>query len=1102
MKLSSQRLERPLCLGRHSWGMPILLIAFTIACIGRAQTDNKPELVLQTGHASYVNRVAFSPDNRWLASASGDNTAKIWDLATGLELRTLRGHSNSVKALAFSSDGRLLASAGDDNLVKLWEVDSGREVFTMPTGDHIMGLVDVAFGPDGKRLISLNQDRTVTIWDVASGQRVSSFSAKGSSGTADFTHLTPNGRWVMSDVDGGAAVELWDVASGQRAYHHPKPIEESRWGPQAGDMNNPTLSPDGRWLVSTDKHMSVRLWDVAKGSMIYSLYGDPEADTNRTFSFAFSPDGKVLAVGDDDKQTVRLLDAATGRVLRTFEKTFAASLSFSDDGRKIAAVGNRSIAVLDLNTGRLLQTLQGYARSASAIAISNDGQFLAVGSEDYETKLWDLTLGREVRRFGGPPERLDAGATAVAFSSDGRWLAAEFMRTDASGSDESQLKIWESATGRELRTLNGFAIGVTSISFNPKGNLLAAGDYGGGLKIWDTATWQELQSLKGGTLSTAMHLAFSPDGRWLAAAMSGYRSNSISFWDTTTREWARTINVEVGVAALAFSPDSRRLASANNYRHTLNIWDVESGKPVLSIPNQTADVNGLAFRPDGRWLATAGEDHGVRLWDATGGQALRSFTGHASKVNAVVFSPDGHWLASASADGTVRIWDPTTGAAIALLVTISGSTDWVAMTADGLFDGPTEGAQKLVAWRIGNHLYPADRFYASNFTPGLLGRLLGGEKLKPGVSLDASKLPPEVRITSPSSGSKLKAGRVGVVVAAKDQGGGIAEVRLFQNGKLVDKRPGRGNGDYQFNVDLVAGENVLKASALSQDKVEANDDNVRLVVEAAPDEVARAKPALRLLVAGVSEYEDAAFDLNFARPDAEAIAGFFQKDKLFSSADATKLYDRDATKAAIQDSLAKLVERAQPEDVILIYLAGHGVGLGEQFYFLPHDMRREDDDDAAIRKYGIPASAVADVLMRAKALKQVLILDTCESESALPLLAKAMMFRSRGVSAAEEKAVKMLARSYGVYLIAASTRDQEAYEVQELGHGVLTYALLTGLGEKGQPKAPTASEGIITIESLVQYVHDQVPELTEKYHHQKQYAVTSTTGTDFPLWAQ
>jgi uncharacterized caspase-like protein len=223
---------------------------------------------------------------------------------------------------------------------------------------------------------------------------------------------------------------------------------------------------------------------------------------------------------------------------------------------------------------------------------------------------------------------------------------------------------------------------------------------------------------------------------------------------------------------------------------------------------------------------------------------------------------------------------------------------------------------------------------------------------------------------------------------------------------------------------------------------------------------------------------------------------------LLSSADTIKLYDRDATKAAIQDGLAKLVERAQPEDVILIYLAGHGVGLGEQFYFLPHDMRREDDDDAAIRKYGIPATAVADVLMRAKALKQVLILDTCESENALPLLAKAMVVRSRGVSAAEEKAVKMLARSYGVYLIAASTRNQEAYEVQELGHGVLTYALLTGLGEKGQPKAPTASEGIITIESLVQYVHDQVPELAEKYHHQKQYAVTSTTGTDFPLWAQ
>ncbi len=107
------------------------------------------------------------------------------------------------------------------------------------------------------------------------------------------------------------------------------------------------------------------------------------------------------------------------------------------------------------------------------------------------------------------------------------------------------------------------------------------------------------------------------------------------------------------------------------------------------------------------------------------------------------------------------------------------------------------------------------------------------------------------------------------------------------------------------------------------------------------------------------------------------------------------------------------------------------------------------------------------------------------------------------MSATEEKAVKMLARSNGVYLIAASTKQQYAYEVPELGHGVLTYALLSGLGEKGDPQAPTSNEGIVTVLSLLQYVNQRVPELTEKYQDgKKQYPVSSTTGMDFPLWAR
>lgn len=211
----------------------------------------------------------------------------------------------------------------------------------------------------------------------------------------------------------------------------------------------------------------------------------------------------------------------------------------------------------------------------------------------------------------------------------------------------------------------------------------------------------------------------------------------------------------------------------------------------------------------------------------------------------------------------------------------------------------------------------------------------------------------------------------------------------------------------------------------------------------------------------------------------------------------TRLFDAVATRTNIRAALDELAQRAQPDDVVLVYLAGHGVGIDQQYYFLPHEMRSEVDEQASIRKYGMTALALGEALLRIRALKMVLVLDTCRSELALKLLAKAVEFR--GMSSAEQRATKILARANGIYLIAAATKQQYAIEVPQLGHGILAYALLSGLGEKGPPQAATP-DGIVTVLSLVQYVQQQVPELAEKYHEgNKQYPTIHSTGMDFPL---
>jgi hypothetical protein len=422
--------------------------------------------------------------------------------------------------------------------------------------------------------------------------------------------------------------------------------------------------------------------------------------------------------------------------------------------------------------------------------------------------------------------------------------------------------------------------------------------------------------------------------------------------------------------------------------------------------------------------------------------------------------------------------------------------DWLVVTPDGLFDGSVQGMQKLVAWRIKQQMFPPDRFFTDYYAPGLLERVLSGQSPAPPAGIERLDLPPEVRILSPASKlAVVKAVRLSVTVEARDQGGGVGEVRLFQNGRLIGGLRGGSGRTLTFDVELIPGDNVLRAEADNLGNVTSAGDEMRVVFEGTA-----AQPVLHVLAVGVNEYEDSAFDLSFARPDADALTRFFETQvaRLFAEVRTARLLDGDATRDGIRRELARLAREAKPEDVVVIYLAGHGVGLDQQFYFLPRDMRREPDEEAAIRKYGMAAPEIGAALRAIRALKQILILDTCHSEAALPIVAKAVSFR--GLGPGEQKAMAALARSQGVHLLAASTRQQFAAEVKALGHGVLTYSLLSGLGANGAPEAHAQGDGTVTVLSLLQYVNQRVPELTERHHRgHRQYPVSISVGQDFPL---
>ena len=795
--------------------------------------------------------------------------------------------------LAFSRDG-ILASAGADRSITLWDPLTGRTVRTL-TG-HGGNVTSVAFSADGSALVSGSADKTVKLWDSRTGRLVRTFSGH-----------TDGVRAVAISPDGSL------VASG------------------SGDMGE-----------AETRDYTVRIWNTRTGQIIRTLRG--HIDTIQ--AIAFTADGKRVVSGSGgsrqnpqpENEVLKLWNVADGRNLRTVLSPSGIIYSLAiDSGNQWLAYGTSggSVRLLDLATGLETREFSGRTASVETLAFSPDGgQLAAAGRADAYVRRWDVERKRDPQTMVGPEGRIHA----VAFSRDQRWSAAAGYGRGA------WLRVWD-REHREVWTVRPDLGSFGNIAFTPDGReLLAAG--GIVVRRWELDGGRELRPLSG-PAQFVEEIAVSDDGRQLAAAS---REEAVWLWDLRRDQQLPPLVGHKGrVLAVAFSPDGRYVASGG--LADLKVWDLATRRPRLDLAGHSEWIGAIAFSPDGRVIAAGGGEKTVHLWDAETGRPLRTLAGHTGAVNDLQFSPDGRWLASASRDGSTRLWDPATGHEAALITTMVESDDWLVATPQGLFDGSETGMQQLVAWRMGTRVLPADRFLADYYRFGLLAEVFSGKSPRPAVALSSLPSPPDVHILEPVTGIVTKEPRLVVKVEAIDRGGGLADVRLLHNGKTVAVRQGISarQSSYSFDVVLVAGENVFEAVGSSRDRVESNKDRVRIVLEVS----APARPALRVLAVGVTQYQDSAFNLNYARTDAEAIAGFFEAraGRLFGAVDTTKLVDGDATRSRIQQAFATLSDRAQPEDVVLVYMAGHGVGVGQQFYFLPHETRRDaGDHEAAVRK--------------------------------------------------------------------------------------------------------------------------------------------------------
>ncbi len=286
---------------------------------------------------------------------------------------------------------------------------------------------------------------------------------------------------------------------------------------------------------------------------------------------------------------------------------------------------------------------------------------------------------------------------SVAFSSDGTTLG--------SASDDKTIKLWNLASGQEIRTLKGHSNWIWTVAFSLDSNTLASGSADKTIKLWNLETGKLIRTLEGHS-DGITSVAFSRDSKTLASG-SASKDMKIKLWNLETRKLIRTLEGHInGVPSVVFSPNGKTLASGS-WDKTIKLWDVETGKLIRTLEGNAESILSVAFAPDGLTLASGSRDKTIKLWNLETGKLIHTLKGHNDKVNSVAFLPstssDGVTLVSGSSDKTIKFWNPLTGKEIRSLETGSGYIYAVAISPDGkIIAGGGSGENILKIWQMIN----------------------------------------------------------------------------------------------------------------------------------------------------------------------------------------------------------------------------------------------------------------------------------------------------------------------------------------------------------------------------------------------------------------
>lgn len=489
------------------WGSSLshdgsLLAATGPDSVVRVLDLTRGEVVLEFDALEDPNATSFSPDGRMLVvSADGPPHAVVLDLASGQQLFSLDGHEYAVFRASWSPDGRWLATASMDSTVRLWDGRTGEPRFALH--GHTGPVMDADWSPDGSRLVTGSLDGSAKVWEIGpvSTREVLTLTGHGTRSGIVGVAFSRDGSHVMLGPMDISAVQVWDVSL----------AGDAQWWnlPAATHYSRASFTPDGEELVNTSGDGSVTVWSMKTGAEVLTTAPGPGPVTN----IEVSPDGSLIAGGGENG--VGVWEATTGRKVTQISGgdgwQAGNHLAWSPDGAQLAVSSTTgAVVILDHRENRILTTLREGRTEVFGLAFSPDGQRLAVSGRlsdrpdplvGNHLRLWDWQAGELVQQW-------KTVSLGLAFDPSGTWIVT--------GDDLGLPAIWDAGDGKLLRALHGHEGPVHGVDVSPDGTTVATAGLDATVRLWDRESGLQKLILRGHG-SAVYGVEFSPDGSRLAS---------------------------------------------------------------------------------------------------------------------------------------------------------------------------------------------------------------------------------------------------------------------------------------------------------------------------------------------------------------------------------------------------------------------------------------------------------------------------------------------------------------------------------------------------------------------------------------------------------